>query len=420
VLSVGDGIGIGVGSVIGVGIFRTTGQVLRASGGRWGAVLVWLAFGLLSLVGATVFGRVALRIPEAGGPYAYVREAFGPRAAFVDGWFGATFAVPPRQAAQMLIVGEIFALEVGGSPRVWAFGWLSALFAFHLGGVRMGASLQRLVSTGKIALLLGGVLVALSNMGAHAPPASSAQGAPLGPLPLGVGLAGAFYTYLGWQDVTQLAEELREPARSLRRVLLATVAIVTTAYVAWAASSAFAPGDDPIARSDLPLRDLALARFGPAALSVVSWMMAACILGASAENMLVRPRLWFALARDGLAPRALGRVSATGVPWTALTAQCALVGAFIALAGSFTTLLVVLSIAQALTSTLEALSVVALERRGRTGLPVGAIAFAAANVGLACVLAAQNVEAFLVSLSMAGVLVIAAALLSGTSARSRC
>ena len=419
-LSVADGIGIGVGSVIGVGIFRTTGQVLRASGGRWGAVLVWLAFGLLSLVGATVFGRVALRIPEAGGPYAYVREAFGPRAAFVDGWFGATFAVPPRQAAQMLIVGEIFALEVGGSPRAWAFGWLITLFAFHLGGVRMGASLQRLVSTGKIALLLGGVLVALSNVGTHAPSASAAPAVALGPLPLGVGLAGAFYTYLGWQDVTQLAEELREPERSLRRVLWATVVIVTIAYVAWAASSAFAGGDEPIARSDLPLRDLALARFGPAALSVVSWMMAACILGASAENMLVRPRLWFALARDGLAPRALGRVSPRGVPWTALTAQCALVAAFITLAGSFTTLLVVLSIAQALTSTLEALSVVALERRGRTGLPVGAIAFAAANVGLACVLAAQNVEAFLVSLSMAGLLVIAAALLSGTSARSRC
>jgi APA family basic amino acid/polyamine antiporter len=418
VLSVADGIGIGVGSVIGVGIFRTTGQVLRASGGRWGAVLVWLAFGLLSLVGATVFGRVALRIPEAGGPYAYVREAFGPRAAFVDGWFGATFAIPPRQAAQMLIVGEIFALEVGGSPRAWAFGWLTALFAFHLGGVRLGASLQRVISSGKIALLLGGVLLAASSVSTHAPPVSAA---PLGPLPLGVGLAGAFYTYLGWQDVTQLAEELREPERSLRRVLWATVAIVTTAYVAWAASSAFAPGDPQIARSDLPLRDLALARFGPAALSIVSWMMAACILGASAENMLVRPRIWFALARDGFAPGVLGRVSARGVPWTALTAQCALVGAFIVLAGSFTTLLVVLSIAQAILSTLEALSVVALERRDRAGLPVGAVSFAAANVGLGCVLAAQNVEAVLVSLAIAGLFVIVAVLaLSGTSTRSRC
>jgi amino acid transporter len=136
--------------------------------------------------------------------------------------------------------------------------------------------------------------------------------------------------------------------------------------------------------------------------------------------MLVRPRIWFALARDGLAPRALGRVSARGVPWTALTAQCSLVAAFIALAGSFTTLLVVLSIAQALTSTLEALSVVALERRGQTGLPIGAISFAAANVGLGCVLAAQNVEAFLVSLAMAGLFVIAAVFLSGTSTRSRC
>jgi basic amino acid/polyamine antiporter, APA family len=383
---VADGVGVGVGAVIGVGIFRTTGQVLRATGGAWGAVLVWVAFGLVSFVGATVFGRAALRVPEAGGPYAYVREAFGSRTALVDGWLGAIFSIPARQAAQMMIAGEIFALEVGGSPRAWALAWLAALYAFHLAGVRLGAGLQRILSVGKVALLLGGVLLAVSYAGAHARPYTAPADAHLGPVPLGVGLAGAFYTYLGWQDVTQLAEELRDPARSLRRVLWATVAIVTTAYVAWATALAFACGDGPIARSDLPLRDLALATFGPAAHAVVSWALAACILGAAAEAVLVRPRLWYALARDGFAPRVLGRVNAVGVPWTAVTAHCMLVGALVAVAGSFTKLVVALSFAQALTSTLEASSVVVLERRAGARIPLGALSFAAANLGLGCVL----------------------------------
>jgi APA family basic amino acid/polyamine antiporter len=389
-LSVADGIGIGVGSVIGVGIFRTTGQVLRASGGAWGAVLVWVAFGLLSFVGATVFGRAAVRIPEAGGPYAYVREAFGSRAALADGWFGAIFAIPGRQAAQMVIAGEIFALEVGGSPRAWALAWLIALYVFHLVGVRLAAGLQRVLSIGKVALLLAGAVLALSYVGAHAhapsdavPPGDAQQ---LGPLPLGVGLAGAFYTYLGWQDVTNLAEELREPERSLRRVLSATVAIVMVAYVAWAAALVFGVGDGPLTRSDLPMRDLALVRFGPVAHSVVSWALAACILGGAAEAVLVRPRLWFALARDGFAPRALSRVNGHGVPWTALTAQCALVGSYVVIARSFTALLVFLTIAQALTSTLEASSVVVLERRDGVRFPLGAVAFAAANAVLGGVL----------------------------------
>jgi amino acid transporter len=234
-----------------------------------------------------------------------------------------------------------------------------------------------------VALLLGGVLVALSIAGAHPQPHTGSQ---LERLPLGVGLAGAFYTYLGWQDVTQLAEELVEPERSLRRVLWATVAIVTTAYVAWVAALAFACGDGPIARGDLPIRDLALARFGPAAHSVVSVALAACILGAAAEAVLVRPRLWYALARDGFAPRVLGRVNRGGAPWTAITAHCVLVGALVFVTGSFTKLVVLLSLAQALTSTLEAGSVVVLERRAGARFPLGAVSFAVANAGLGYIL----------------------------------
>jgi amino acid transporter len=399
-LSAIDGVAIGVGSVIGVGIFRTTGQVLRAAGGPGAAILVWIAVGLVNLAGASAFARVAVEIPEAGGPYAYVREALGRRVAFVHGWFGAGLSIPARQAAQMVVLGEVLALEMGGTARAWALALVGALYGVHLSGVRVGAGLQRILSVVKILLIVAAVVVAFC-----CPRAADASGEPstapaIEPLPIGVGLAAAFYTYLGWQDVTHLAEELREPTRSLPRVLLATVTVVVAVYVAWVVALTYAYGAGPVAQSDLPIRSLALATLGSVGRSIVTAGMFACMLGGAAEGVLVRPRLWYALARDGLAPRALGRVSSWGVPWIALTVQCALIGSLVALLGSLAELLVVLSLAQAITSSLEAASAIVLERRRGTSLPVRPSLFAVTNVGLATVLAVQNPGPFLAAVSL--------------------
>lgn len=388
-LGIADGIAIGVGSVIGVGIFRTTGDVLRATGTQLAAVAVWIAVGLVSLAGASAFGRVAVRVPEAGGPYAYVREALGPRAAFVDGWFGAAVSIPARQAAQMAILGEVLAVAAGGRARAWALVTLAVLYVVHLAGVHVGAQLQRALSALKIVLIVSAVVVAFTGPAA----AESTQGASLPPLPLGLGLAGAFYTYLGWHDVTHLSEELREPSRSLPRVLVGTVGIVLVVYVAWVIALAYAYGDGPIAQGDLPVRALARSHFGARGEAIVTWGMLACMVGAAAEGVLVRPRLWYALARDGIAPRVLGRLDRRGVPRVALTVQCALMAILVAL-GSFAELLVVLSLAQTACSVLEAVSAIVLERRWGTRFPIRATLFAATNATLAAVLAAQNPRSF--------------------------
>jgi APA family basic amino acid/polyamine antiporter len=355
---------------------------------------------MVTLAGASAFARVGVEILEAGGPYAYVREALGRRVAFVHGWFGAALSIPARQAAQMVIVGEILSLEIGGVTRGWALAVIGALYGVHLAGIRLGARIQQFLSVLKLLLIGAAVVVALSRLRAGDVHGGTSTAVLVEPLPLGVGLAGAFYTYLGWQDVTHLAEELREPTSSLPRVLIATVAVVGAVYVTWVVALTFAYGAGPVAQSDLPIRSLALATFGSVGRSIASWAMLACILGAAAEGVLVRPRLWYALARDGIAPRALGRVSSRGVPWIALTIQCALMALLVALVGSFAELLIVLSLAQATTSSLEAASVVILERRRGASLPVRASLFAATNVGLVAVLAVQNPRPFLLALSL--------------------
>jgi len=93
-----DALAIALGTVIGIGVFRNTGVVLSGAGGFTGATALWLVSGVLVLGGAVLYADLSGRVPEAGGPYAYVRVAFGGPAAFGYGWMNAGVAIPARQA----------------------------------------------------------------------------------------------------------------------------------------------------------------------------------------------------------------------------------------------------------------------------------------------------------------------------------
>src|SRR5215472_2187078 len=155
-LSRTDGLAIGIGAVIGTGIFRTTGEALRGAGGFAGATVIWVGVGLVSAAGALVYSEMASHVPEAGGAYAYVREAYGRYVAFVDGGLDAFVSNPARQAAATAALGELLARLSGfDHPRVLATGALLALVAVTLPGVHAGAATQRLFTTAKLAAILG-------------------------------------------------------------------------------------------------------------------------------------------------------------------------------------------------------------------------------------------------------------------------
>ncbi len=389
-----DGLAIGVGSVIGVGVFRTSGQVLRGAGGVAGSTAVWLALGAASLLGAFVYADAARRVPDAGGPYAYVREAFGRHAAFADGWLAAAVSIPARQAAGLAAIGEIVGGALGLS-RAWAgLGVLAALWGGHLVGVRAGANVQRAFTFLKLALVVA--VVAVAGF-VRADP--SGAGAALPPLPFEAAVAGVWYAYLGWQDVTHLSEELEHPARDLRPVLVGTVLVVATCYLAVTSAVPWALGDGAAARGDLPVAALAEAAFGPAGRRALTAAILVSMVGGAAEGMMVRPRLWFALARDGLAPAGLARVGPTGVPYAAMTAHALLVASLLA-TGSFEALLALLVLSQALGAALEAAAVVRLRRRAGEALPAPALAFAALNAA-ACALLARQAPVKLVAALLA-------------------
>jgi APA family basic amino acid/polyamine antiporter len=353
-----DGLAIGIGGVIGTGIFRTTGPILRSTGGPLGATVVWVVTGLASLVGAFLYADLSARVPEAGGPYAYVREAFGRRVAFVDGWIDAGVMKPMSQAAGVAIIGEILSQRTGiDAPKTFAAATFALLVGLTLLGVKAGALAQR-VFTGTKLLTIAFVLA----LAFAAVPHPSAVTAPA-PLDVVTALSGAWYTYLGWPDVALLSEELENPKRDMRPVLVGTVSTTILAYTAFHGAMLFGLGDGAEARSDLPALLLARDVMGSGAETLLSAALVAAMLGGLAEGLLVRPRVAFALARDGLAPAFLASTSASGMPRRATLAHSAIVMALV-LSGGFAWLLPPLVFAQAAEMLLESCAYFPLRKRG--------------------------------------------------------
>src|SRR5262249_2008719 len=158
-LSRWDGIAIAVGSVIGVGIFRTTGTVFRGAGGTLAALGVWVVMGLLALLGSFVYADLATRVPEAGGPYAYVRAGFGGLPAFVDGWISVLIGNPAIEAGGCALIAELLGRTFGiEAPIRFGIGVACVLAGMNWIGVRAGAATQRLFTVFKL-LALSGLVV---------------------------------------------------------------------------------------------------------------------------------------------------------------------------------------------------------------------------------------------------------------------
>jgi len=339
----GDGLALVVGIMIGSGIFRTPGLVAGAIGRPALTFVAWALGGAVGLLGALVFAELATRHPHAGGKYVYARESFGRRTAFVIGWVEALGTYCAAVAAIAVVCGDYLGRLLGWNPRTaWATGVLLivTLTAVHLVGVRLGTFAQNLVTGAKV-LALVGVLVVAAVAGNGAGWSGSLPGAPTGFALFGA-LAVAFqsviWTYYGYPDAAKIAEELRDPDRSLPRVFLGGIASVTALYLLLNAAFVHVLPFGQIASSTLVAGDAAQAIFGPRAGAVMSGLALLVVLASLNGNLFVTPRVIFGLSRDGLGPRVLSRVNPGGTPWTALV-LVALVSVLLAATGTFERLL---------------------------------------------------------------------------------
>jgi APA family basic amino acid/polyamine antiporter len=328
ILGIWDGLAVGIGLVIGVGILRTPGLIAGYLGGPWPILTVWVAGGVIALLSAMVFSEMAAMYPEAGGKFAYARQAFGPLGGFVAGWSEVIVTRGGFPAAsKAIVIGEYLILLTGwGAIRGWAAAAVLAYFLLHLLGLQAGRVFQNIATTAKVLLIL--VIIGAGLIGGTG--ASWEPGATVTPergLMLGFALAylSVSFTYYGWDDAIKMAEEIREPGRTLPRILVLGAVAVAVLYLAINVAFLVALSPAQMVGSPLVAADAVAVAFGESGRTFITVTALVILISSLNVNFLSVPRVVYGLARRGLAPAGLVRVSGGGTPLGGLFLITALV-----------------------------------------------------------------------------------------------
>jgi basic amino acid/polyamine antiporter, APA family len=310
-----------VGTIVGSSIFVQPSEVSRAVPSFAGMALVWIAAGALTWFGASVCAELASAYPRTGGVYVYLREMFSPVAGFLWGWamfwsmhsgiIAAIAMVFARYAATIVPMGDL-------GIRLTAVGGILALSAINYVGVRPGSAVQTGLTIAKIAAI-GVLLVLLSTMGnLHAPAAAGAVDA----RGFFRGLVAGLFAFGGWHMVTYAAEETRDAERTIPRALMLGTAIVVVVYLLLNAAYLLVLPFDRVLSSTHIAFDATAATAGPSAASAISMLVIVSSLGAITGIVLAGPRVYYAMAEDGLLFAWMGAVHPRfRTPYLAILAQ---------------------------------------------------------------------------------------------------
>jgi basic amino acid/polyamine antiporter, APA family len=296
-----------IGSVIGSGIFRTPGPILRLVGGSVGvALLVWIAGGVLSLLGALTYAELAASNPEAGGLYCYIRDGFGRAPAFLYGWCLFLVIASGSVAALARAFSEYFAriFPVSAITQTFVAVLVIALVTVvNVWGTRQSSDLQNwttLVKAGVI-VILSGVLISLGHHAREVVPALSAtlHGSSL-LSSFGVAMISVLWAYEGWQFGTYSAGEVIDPQKAFPRAFLLGSLVLIGLYLLAIVAYLFALGPAATAASDTIAATSVSAVLGPWAGKIVALTILVSTFSAANSVILTAPRVFYAMAKDNL------------------------------------------------------------------------------------------------------------------------
>jgi APA family basic amino acid/polyamine antiporter len=314
----------------------------RQLGSPFWLLMVWLVMGLMAVAGGLCFGGLAARYPEAGGLYVYLREAFGPRLAFLYGWMqllvmdpGVTASLAVGMAAYAASVTHITALE----QKILGIGAILSLAAINMRSTRLGAGILQGLTWVKIsALALLPVWALAFGLGSwsHFTPFVSPHSSSM---PLFAALAAssmaAFYSFGGWWDATKIAGEMREPERNMPRALMLGILAVTLIYILVTGVFIYLVPIQQIASGETFMAQAGGRLFGAAGAAIMSALVVLCVLACMTALLMLSPRVYYAMARDGLFFDAVARTHPTyGTPARAIALQAILASLLVAL-GTF-------------------------------------------------------------------------------------
>ncbi len=337
-LGVFDATMIVMGGIIGSGIFVNPHVVAGRVHTPLLIVGAWVAGGLIALAGAFVYAELAARRPEVGGQYAYLRDAYHPAVAFVYGW-ALLLVIQTGGMAAVAVTFARYFREIThmplGESAVAALG-LALLVAVNCLGVRAGSTVQSALMVLKILAIAALVAAGLFFAGRPADATSVAaarQGDSLASF--GAAMTPVMFAYGGWQTASFVAGEMRDPRRDLARGLLVGVLGVVALYVAVNVACVLALGAAGLAATPTPASAVMRNAFGPRGAALIAVGIAISTLGFLSQGMLTAPRVYFAMAADGVFFRRVAWVDPhTRAPAVAIALQGAL-SLLIALTGTY-------------------------------------------------------------------------------------
>src|SRR5262252_9466743 len=321
-----DATTIVMGGIVGAGIFANPSEVAHSVHTPFLILGVWMLGGLLAMCGAFIWAELATRLPgAAGGQYIYLRDAYHPAVAFVYGWglllvtqTGGMAAVAVTFARYFTELTHVRIADAGVASLA-----LAVLTAVNCLGVKAGSSVQSALMIMKIAAILLLVFCGLLFIPAASDVSlQSGAASQMSATAFGAALIPVLFAYGGWQTANFIAGEVDAPERNLPRALLLGVAGVVILYLAVNVVCLRALSVDQLAATTTPATDVMRKALGEAGATLIAAGIAVSTLGFLSQGILTAPRVYFAMANDGLFFKTIGSLDRrTKVPVAAVVLQ---------------------------------------------------------------------------------------------------
>jgi APA family basic amino acid/polyamine antiporter len=365
VLGVGFGIAVTIGNAVGAGILRTPGVIATHLQIFWPFIAVWVVGAIYALLGANALSELGTMVPRSGGQYVFVRHGLGNYAGFVVGW-SDWMSTCGTTAAVAIVVGEY---TVGLFPQartqhVIALMVVAVFTVVQWIGVRGGAAVQNVTSLVK-ALALVAFIVICFWLGTRPPWAPTVvttdfEGSLF--VPFILALQSVIYTYDGWSAVIYFSEEVKDYGRSIPRAMLSSVVTIGGLYILINLAFLAVVSLPTIAGNNFAAGVIVERLFGSNGSTLLRGLVILVLLSAVSSNVLMAPRVLFAMANDGLFWRGAREVNRGGTPDIALLISSLLAAMFI-VTGTFETVIAILSFFFVANYTLSFVTLFVLRRR---------------------------------------------------------
>ncbi len=355
-----------VGAVIGSGIFTTPGTVAAAAGSFGPFMIAWVLAGASGILCALVYSELAPAMPEAGGPYVYITEAFGKPGGFVYGWSMTIGNYIPLVAMLAIAFATNLAKLIPGITdtgiKMIATAIILALMILNICGTKLGSTVANIFTVGKLLALIlvivgGFVVLSPENFTTVVPEAESASSGVLS------AAFPAFLAFGGYYQLAYMAGDIKDPKKTLPKALIIGMIIVIAINILISVACVGSVGFAALAGSETPVVDAGTAIFGTAGTVIVTIGACVSIFGALNGGIMSYPRVTFSMSQHGLMFKSFGRLhSKFNTPYVPTLFIC-LVALIFVWTGSFSTLLAINVFAGRILECVVCLSLLVLRKK---------------------------------------------------------